>query len=109
MNKAIHQDRPRCSEIKAAHIAKAFQPGRAHVVKAGAGGMEEREYGAFIVLVENCAELVVNAVHIVFALIVADVPAMRFAIGIQHSKIAIKAPVFLLRSEEHTSELQSRL
>src|SRR5438309_2055306 len=61
--------------------------------------MEELEHRTFIVLIENRGQLIVDSIHVVLALIVANVPAVRLAIRIQHSKIAIKTAVFLLHQD----------
>jgi len=52
--------------------------------------MEEREHLSSCFLLENCGSLSVDAVHIILALIIADVPAVRFPIRIHHSKRTVK-------------------
>src|SRR6202042_2007659 len=51
VHKTIHQHGAGGGEIKAAHVTKALEPRRTHVVKTGAGRVEEREYLSFIILV----------------------------------------------------------
>src|SRR5258707_14442982 len=70
--------------------------------------MEEREHLAFIILVENCGQLVVDAVHIILALIIADVPTVRCPIRIQHSTITVKAAGFLLNENDVVKSSDAR-
>src|SRR4029077_11517284 len=100
MNEAIHQDWPSGGEVKAAHGAKAFEPGRTHVVKAAASGVEEVKHLPFVIFVENRRQLVIDSIHVILVMIVGDVPAPRLAVGIEHSEVTVKAAVLLLQ-EDH--------
>src|SRR5437660_702871 len=100
MHKTIHQDWPRGGEIKAVYVTKAFQPGRGHVIKTTAAGVEELECLAFIVFVADRRQLVVDSVHVILNVIVADVEAVRPPVRVEHSEIAIEGAV-LLQHENH--------
>src|SRR5205085_11917307 len=71
-----------------------------HVVQAGTGCVEEAERSSFVILVVDGGELVINAIHVILLPIIADIPVVRAAIGIQHAKVCVKAAVFL-EHEEH--------
>src|SRR5262249_40588033 len=60
-----------------------------------AGGVEKLEHRAFVIRVAEGCKLIVDAVHIIFNVVVSNIEAVRLAVWIEHAKVAVKAPVLL--------------
>src|SRR5262249_38392977 len=64
-------------------------------VHAGGGELEEAEAVAFVVLVGNGSELIVNAIHVVHLAVISDVEVVGAAVGVQHAKVMVEGAVLL--------------
>lgn len=62
--------------------------------------MEQVEDCSFIVDVGNGRQLVIDTVHVIHMLVVANIPAPCATVRIQHSKISVKAAVLLQHKDD---------
>ncbi len=95
MHETIHQHGAAHAEVVAIHVAVAFQPRRAHVIDASAVQLEEIKGLAFVIVICEFCELVVDAVDGIGFAVVADGPAICLAVGIEHAEVGIETSVLL--------------
>src|SRR5580698_1096763 len=100
MHKAVHQDRAIEVEVVTVDVSVTLEPRRGHVVDTGALELEQAELLAFVVVIGEARQFVINPVDGVGISVVADVPAVGLAIWIEHAEISVEAAVFL-QHEHH--------
>ena len=100
MDEPIHIDRACGGEIPATDAAVARQPIRTVIVHTSAGELEGRKGCFFIVLVTERGQLVVDAIDVIGDVVITDVIAIRFPVGIQHPKVIVERMVLLQHEDD---------
>ena len=100
MHKTVHQDGAGIEEVVSIHVPIACQPIGAQVVDAGGFEFEKRVFGAGIVLIGDGGELVVNAVDVVCLAVFAHIPAVGFAVGVEHAEVIVEGMVLLQHEDD---------
>jgi hypothetical protein len=101
---SVEIDGPRRLKIRAIDVYIALRPWCGCIVNAGGFEFEERVRYAFVIGVGR-GQLIVDAVHVIDIAVIAHVPLMGPAIGVQHAEVVVEGVVLL----QHEDDVSDRL